>query len=128
MKNSIAAPEFSCPSTGSSVPDLDEGSLALFPGAVPSDSDSSEMIAGEIEEKTDRVYKNIEAILKVTGFSLQECGTGSQSVDLLECVRMVAVWAPHFPRDDPGPWTRSVAAPAQEARVELADLPPPMTT
>jgi 2-iminobutanoate/2-iminopropanoate deaminase len=99
---------------------IDTGSLVFVSGQVALDPASGQMIPGGTAEQTDRVLKNVEAILKASGLSMNHVvKTTVYLIDLGEFGAMNEVYARYFPKDHPARATVQVAALPKGARVEI---------
>ncbi|HTF56657.1 MAG TPA: RidA family protein [Planctomycetota bacterium] len=99
---------------------IDTGSLVFVSGQIPSDPATGQMVTGGIAEQTERVLKNVEAILAGSGLNLSHVvRTTVYLVDLGEFAAMNEVYARHFPKDPPARATVQVAALPKGARVEI---------
>ena len=99
---------------------IDTGSLVFVSGQIPLDPATGQMVAGGISEQTERVLKNVEAILDGSGLnSGHVVRTTVYLVDLGEFAAMNEVYARHFPKDPPARATVQVAALPKGARVEI---------
>jgi 2-iminobutanoate/2-iminopropanoate deaminase len=70
MKIEEIATEKAPPAIGPYSQALRAGDLVFVSGAIPLDPDSKEVITGGIEAQTERVLKNLEAVLHEAGFGL----------------------------------------------------------
>ena len=91
-------------------------------GQIPLDA-AGQKVAGGIEEQTEQVFDNLEAVLRAAGASL----TGVVSVtvfmaDLAEFAAMNAIFARRFGEHRPARSTVQVAALPIGARVEIAAI------
>ena len=91
-------------------------------GQIPLDA-AGQKVAGGIEEQTEQVFDNLEAVLRAAGASL----TGVVSVtvfmaDLAEFAAMNAIFARRFGEHRPARSTVQVAALPMGARVEIAAI------
>ena len=99
---------------------IDSGSLVFLSGQVALDPATGQMIAGGIVEQTDRILKNLEAVLKASGLTLNHVvRTTVFLVDLGDFAAMNEVYARHFPKDPPARSTVQVAALPKGARIEI---------
>lgn len=89
-------------------------------GQIALDPTTMEIVAGGIEEQTERVFQNLAAVLA-------EAGTGFQHVvkttvflrDMAEFAPMNAVYARHFGDHRPARSTVAVAGLPRDVRVEI---------
>jgi len=99
---------------------IDTGSLVFVSGQIPLDPATGQMITGSIGEETDRVLRNIEAVLKASGLTLENVvRTTVYLVDLGDFAAMNEVYAKHFPKAHPARSTFQVAALPKGARIEI---------
>jgi 2-iminobutanoate/2-iminopropanoate deaminase len=89
-------------------------------GQIPLDA-AGERIAGGIEEQTEQVFNNLEAVLYAAGSSLARVVSVTVFMtDLAEFAAMNAVFARRFGEHRPARSTVQVAALPIGARVEIA--------
>lgn len=87
---------------------------------MPLDPQTGELIAGGIEEQTQRVLGNIQAILEAAGSSMNlVVKTTVFLTDLDDFAAMNSVYAKHFPNDPPARSTVQVAALPKGASVAI---------
>lgn len=99
---------------------IDAGSLVFLSGQIPLDPATGQMVTGGIAEQTERVLKNLEAVLKASGLTMNHVvRTTVFLVDLGEFTAMNEVYARHFPKDPPARSTVQVAALPKGARIEI---------
>ncbi|HKS16817.1 MAG TPA: RidA family protein [Planctomycetota bacterium] len=99
---------------------IDAGSLVFLSGQVALDPATGQMVPGGIVEQTERVLKNIEAVLKASGLTMNHVvRTTVFLVDLGEFAAMNEVYSRHFPKDPPARSTVQVSALPKGARVEI---------
>lgn len=99
---------------------IDTGSLVFLSGQIPLDPATGQMVAGGIAEQTERVIKNLEAVLKASGLTLNHVvRTTVFLADLGEFAAMNEVYARHFPKDPPARSTIQAAALPKGARIEI---------
>jgi 2-iminobutanoate/2-iminopropanoate deaminase len=92
------------------------GELIFTSGQIPLDPQTATVIAGEIEEQTERVIANLRAVLEAAGSSLAKVvKTTVYLKDMHDFGAMNSVYAKHFA-------TEGVVAPARST-VEVARLP-----
>jgi 2-iminobutanoate/2-iminopropanoate deaminase len=97
------------------------GRLVFASGQIPLDPATGELVAGEIEDRTRQVLKNLSAVLAEAGASLDRVvKTTVYLTDLSLFPRMNAVYAEHFTGDpSPARATVGVAALPLGADVEV---------
>jgi 2-iminobutanoate/2-iminopropanoate deaminase len=89
-------------------------------GQIPLDPATGKMVEGGIAEQTERVLRNLEAVLAAGGAALSSVvKTTVYLVDLGEFPAMNAVYARFFPGDPPARATVEVSKLPAGARVEI---------
>jgi 2-iminobutanoate/2-iminopropanoate deaminase len=78
------------------------------------------LVEGDIQAQTERVLRNLEAVLAAAGLSMAHVvKTTVYMVDLAEFPRMNETYGKWFPRDPPARATVQVAALPKGARIEI---------
>jgi 2-iminobutanoate/2-iminopropanoate deaminase len=96
------------------------GEFLYTSGQISLDPESMKMITGDIEVETEKVLKNIEAILKDDGLSLNNIiKTTVYLTDLSEFARMNQVYEKFFIDTKPARACVQVAALPKGAKVEI---------
>jgi 2-iminobutanoate/2-iminopropanoate deaminase len=96
------------------------GEFLYTSGQISLDPNSMELITGNIEVETERVLKNIEAILKTDGLRLNNIiKTTVYLTDLSEFGRMNQVYEKFFVETKPARACVQVAALPKGAKVEI---------
>ena len=96
------------------------GSLVFCSGQVPLDPGSGSLVAGGIEDQTERVLENLVAVLGAAGLSLTDVvKTTVFLVSMDDFAAMNEVYARYFTDDPPARSTVAVAALPKGARVEI---------
>ena len=96
------------------------GEFLYTSGQIALNPENMEMMNGEIEEETEWVLKNVEAILKADGMSLAHViKTTVYLTDLGEFVRMNQVYEKFFAETKPARACVQVAALPKGAKVEI---------
>lgn len=96
------------------------GDFLYTSGQIALNPESMEMMSGEIEEETEWVLKNLEAILKADGMSLAHVvKTTVYLTDLGEFARMNQVYEKFFATTKPARACVQVAALPKGAKVEI---------
>ena len=96
------------------------GDFLYTSGQISLDPDSMEMVTGSIEVETEKVLKNIEAILKADGMSFNNIiKTTVYLTDLSEFTRMNEVYEKFFSETKPARACVQVAALPKGAKVEI---------
>lgn len=89
-------------------------------GQVGSDPKTGTLVEGGIEEQTEQVFKNIEAVLKTSGSSLDDVvKTTVFLTDLNDFAKMNEVYAKRFKSPFPARSTVQVARLPRDAKVEI---------
>ncbi len=89
-------------------------------GQIPLDPATGKIVEGGIEEQTDRVLKNLEAVIAAGGSSFpQVLKTTVYMVDLSEFPKMNSVYAKYFPASPPARATVQVSGLPMGVRVEI---------
>jgi 2-iminobutanoate/2-iminopropanoate deaminase len=89
------------------------GQIALDPGTM-------EMAGKDVAEETDRVLRNLAAVLEAAGSSLQHVlKTSVFLADMADFAAMNAVYARHFGEHRPARSTVAVQTLPKNARVEI---------
>ena len=96
------------------------GEFLYTSGQIALNPENMEMMNGAIEEETEWVLKNLEAILKADGMSLAHViKTTVYLTDLGEFARMNQVYEKFFGETKPARACVQVAALPKEAKVEI---------
>jgi 2-iminobutanoate/2-iminopropanoate deaminase len=96
------------------------GGFVYVSGQVPIDPATGEFVAGGIAEQTDRVLKNVAAVLEAAGSSLdQVVKTTVFLADMDEFSAMNEVYAKFFKEAPPARATVQAARLPRDARVEI---------
>jgi 2-iminobutanoate/2-iminopropanoate deaminase len=96
------------------------GQVLFVSGQIPIDPATGQIVAGDIETQTERVLKNLAAILEAAGSSLsQVLKTTVYLKDLEEFVRMNEVYARFFGEQPPARATVQVARLPRDVRVQI---------
>ena len=96
------------------------GDFLYTSGQISLDPETMEMITGDIEVETEKVLKNIEAILKEDGLNLNDIiKTTVYLTDLSEFGRMNQVYEKFFTDTKPARACVQVAALPKGAKVEI---------
>ena len=96
------------------------GDFLYTSGQISLDPETMEMITGDIEVETEKVLKNLEAILKADGLDLNNIiKTTVYLIDLSEFARMNQVYEKFFSKTKPARACVQVAALPKGAKVEI---------
>ncbi len=94
--------------------------LLFLSGQIPLDPKTGELLKGTIEEETDRVLMNLQAVLAAGGGRLaQVVKTTVYLTDLADFASMNEVYGRYFNSNPPARATVQVAALPRGARVEI---------
>ena len=89
-------------------------------GQIPIDPETGEFVAGGIAEQTDRVLKNVAAVLEAAGSSLDRVvKTTVFLADMNEFTAMNEVYGRFFSEAPPARATVQAARLPRDARVEI---------
>ena len=89
-------------------------------GQIPIDPQTGQFVAGGIAEQTERVLKNLKAVLEASGSSLdQVVKTTVFLADMKEFTGMNDVYATFFSGPPPARATVAAAGLPRDARVEI---------
>ena len=89
-------------------------------GQIPIDPATGEFVAGGIAEQTERVLKNLSAVLEVAGSGLDKVvKTTVFLADMKEFSQMNEVYATFFSEAPPARATVAAAGLPRDARVEI---------
>ena len=89
-------------------------------GQIPTDPQTGEFVAGGIAEQTEQVLKNLRAVLKAAGSSLdQVVKTTVFLAEMKEFSAMNEVYAKFFSGPPPARATVAAAGLPRDARVEI---------
>jgi 2-iminobutanoate/2-iminopropanoate deaminase len=89
-------------------------------GQIPLDPISQEMVTGDISAQTERVMKNLEAVLKAASMDFSnvvKCGIFL--IDMADFAAVNAVYARYFSANPPARATVAVSQLPKGARVEI---------
>ena len=94
--------------------------IAYLSGQIPLDPASGQVIEGGIAEQTERVMRNLEAVLAASGSSLKQVlKTTVFLADMAEFPKMNEVYAMYFPENPPARATVQAAGLPRGVRVEI---------
>lgn len=94
--------------------------LIFVSGQTPIDPGTQQLISGSVGEQTERVLRNIEAILKQAGSSMAKivrCGVFLK--DMNDFAAMNEVYGKFFPNDPPARSTIQAARLPKDCQVEI---------
>ena len=96
------------------------GGFLFASGQIPLDPDTNELVQGNIEAQTERVLRNIEAVLKQAGLGLGDVvKTSIYLADMGEFSRVNAVYARFFDAQPPARSTVEVSRLPMGVSVEI---------
>jgi 2-iminobutanoate/2-iminopropanoate deaminase len=119
MNNVIASPE-APKAVGPYSQAIISGGFLFAAGQIPLDPATGELIAGDVSVQTERVLKNIEAVLRAGGLTFSNVvKTTVFLTDLADFAAMNAVYSRYFAEPFPARSTIQVAALPKGAQVEI---------
>jgi 2-iminobutanoate/2-iminopropanoate deaminase len=96
------------------------GSLLFLSGQIPIDPATGQMVDGDIAQQTQRVFKNLEAILTAAGASFDNVvRTTVYLADMGDFAAMNEVYGTYFSSPAPARATVQAARLPRDARVEI---------
>jgi 2-iminobutanoate/2-iminopropanoate deaminase len=96
------------------------GGLLFCSGQIALDPDTGEMVEGDVEAQTERVFENLGAVLREAKMSLENVvRTTVYLADLADFPRMNEVYARYLGQRAPARTTIQAAALPKGARVEI---------
>jgi 2-iminobutanoate/2-iminopropanoate deaminase len=96
------------------------GGLVFASGQIPLDPLTGEFVAGGIEEQTEQVLRNLSAVLKAAGTSLDHVvKTTVFLADMGDFAAMNEVYKRYFEFESPARSTVQAARLPRDARVEI---------
>ncbi|HEV2835920.1 MAG TPA: RidA family protein [Pyrinomonadaceae bacterium] len=96
------------------------GGFVFVSGQIPIDPATGEFVAGGIGEQTERVLKNLSAVLEAAGSGLDKVvKTTVFLADMKEFSQMNEVYAKYFTGAPPARATVAAAGLPRDARVEI---------
>lgn len=100
---------------------IQAGNMLFLSGQVAIDPDSNELIAGGIDQETEQVMKNIEKLLKQSGYSFSEVvKTTIFLSDMRHFADVNKVYGSFFKGDFPARETVAVLGLPKNANVEIS--------
>lgn len=99
------------------------GDMLFVSGQIPIDPASGEIVEGDIEVQSDRVLKNVAAIVAAAGFELEnvvKCSCFLKSMD--DFVRFNGVYERYFGKILPARETVEVAKLPKDVMVEISTI------
>lgn len=99
---------------------VEAGGFVYVSGQIPIDPSTGQMTGATVAEQTDRVLRNLRAILETAGLSMSDVvKTTVFLVDLGRFTEMNEVYARHFTSEFPARATVQVSALPKGALVEI---------
>ncbi len=96
------------------------GDWLFVSGQIPIDPATGELVSGDIRAQTDQVLRNLEAIVRAAGATLDHVvRTTVYLVDLEEFAGMNEVYGTYFPPPAPARATVQVSRLPRDARIEI---------
>ncbi len=96
------------------------GNMLFTAGQIPIHPETNEIIAGDIRDQTERVMKNLEAVLASAGMSFTHVvKTTVYLSDLADFSAMNEVYALYFPDHPPARSTVQVAKLPKDVGIEI---------
>jgi 2-iminobutanoate/2-iminopropanoate deaminase len=96
------------------------GGFIYFSGQVGQDPTTGKLVAGGIAAETERVFRNLSAVLEATGRSFDDVvRAGVYLANMNDFVAMNGIYAKHFSQPFPARTTIAVAALPLGACVEI---------
>src|SRR5437762_12216544 len=118
-KTAITSPELA-PPAGPFSQAIEVGGFLYFSGQVAQDPATGKVVEGGIVAETERVFRNLSAILKAAGKSSDDVvRVGVFLTSISDFVAMNGVYAKYFTQPFPARTTVAVAALPLGARVEI---------
>jgi 2-iminobutanoate/2-iminopropanoate deaminase len=94
--------------------------IAYLSGQIPLDPATGQVVEGGIAEQTERVMRNLEAVLAASGSSFKQVlKTTVFLADMAEFPKMNEVYAMFFPENPPARATVQAAGLPRGVRVEI---------
>ena len=118
-KTAITAPELT-PPVGPFSQAIEVDGFIYFSGQVGQDPTTGKLVAGGIAAETERIFRNLSAILKAAGRSFDDVvRAGVYLTSMSDFVAMNGIYAKHFSQPFPARTTIAVAALPLGACVEI---------
>ena len=118
-KIAIASPELT-PPVGPFSQAIEVGGFIYFSGQVGQEPATGTLVAGGIAAETERVFRNLSAVLKASGRSFDDVvRAGVYLTNMNDFVAMNGIYARHFSQPFPARTTIAVAALPLGACVEI---------
>ncbi len=96
------------------------GKTVFLSGQIPLDPATGELVAGDVSAQTERVMKNLEAVLAEAGCTFTNVvRCGIFLTDLADFSKVNEVYGRYFPSNPPARATVQVSALPRGAKVEI---------
>lgn len=96
------------------------GNFVFLSGQIPLDPATGALVEGDIAAQTERVMKNLDAVLKAAGAGFENVVRCTiYLTDLADFAKVNEVYGSRFPRNPPARATVQVAALPKGAKVEI---------
>jgi 2-iminobutanoate/2-iminopropanoate deaminase len=96
------------------------GRMVFLSGQIPLDPATGEIVPGDVVAQTERVMKNLQAVLEAAGFSFDHVvRCGIFLTDLGDFAKVNEVYARYFPVNPPARATVQVSALPRGVKVEI---------
>jgi 2-iminobutanoate/2-iminopropanoate deaminase len=119
QRTAITSPELT-PPVGPFSQAIEAGGFIYFSGQVAQDPTTGKLVAGGIAAETERVFRNLSAVLKAAGRSFDDVvRAGVYLANMNDFVAMNGIYAKHFSQPFPARTTIAVAALPLGACVEI---------
>jgi len=121
MTKQIIATEKTPPAIGPYSQAARAGDLLFCSGQIPMDPETGELVTGEIGAQTERVLKNIQAVLEAAGAGLDNVVRCTVFLaDMNDFAAMNEVYGRFFEKDPPARATVEVSRLPKDVGVEIA--------
>ena len=118
-RTAITSPELA-PPVGPFSQAIEVGGFIYFSGQVGQEPATGTLVAGGIAAETERVFRNLSAVLKASGRSFDDVvRAGVYLTNMNDFVEMNGIYARHFSQPFPARTTIAVAALPLGACVEI---------
>ena len=118
-RTAITSPELT-PPVGPFSQATEAGGFIYFSGQVGQDPTTGKLVAGGIAAETERVFRNLSAVLEAAGRSFDDVvRAGVYLANMNDFVAMNGIYAKHFSQPFPARTTIAVAALPLGACVEI---------
>jgi 2-iminobutanoate/2-iminopropanoate deaminase len=118
-RTAITSPELT-PPVGPFSQAIEAGGFIYLSGQVGQDPTTGKLVAGGIAAETERVFRNLSAVLKAAGRSFDDVvRAGVYLANMNDFVAMNGIYARHFSQPFPARTTIGVAALPLGACVEI---------